>query len=63
MTTYLADHDAECARCDTSPCVVVHDPEPTGQKAHFTGLCGVCFFKDRTMVDPELWNDDLEATE
>lgn len=60
---YLADHSQECERCGTLPTVVVRDPEPTGTPVHDTALCGVCFFHDRTMVDPELWNDPREATE
>lgn len=28
-----------------------------------TGLCGMCFFASRLMLDWDLWNDDLEATE
>lgn len=63
MSLYLADFSNDCSRCDTKPCVAVHDPEPTGTTVHFTCLCGVCFFRDRTMVDPELWNDPQEATE
>jgi hypothetical protein len=60
---YLANFAEECSRCGTSPCVVVSDPEPTGAKRHDTELCGVHFFRDKTMIDPELWNDSQEATE
>ena len=63
MTTYLADFESECSRCEHKPCVAVHDPEPTGTTVHFTALCGVCFFHDRAMIDPELWNEPKEATE
>lgn len=60
---YLADHSQECSACGTTPIVVVRDPEPTGQAIHETSLCGVCFFHDRLMIDPELWNEPQEATE
>lgn len=60
---YLADHSNECSNCGASPTVVVRDHEPTGQAVHETHRCGTCFFKDRSMVDPELWNEPLEATE
>lgn len=63
MSTYLADFAHECLRCDTRPCVAVHDPEPTGTAVVYTELCGVCFFRDRLMIDPELWNEPQEATE
>lgn len=63
MTVYLADFSNECEKCDTTPCVAVHDPEPTGVSVHFTNLCGICFFSDRSMIDPELWNDQIEGTE
>lgn len=63
MTLYLADFDNECSRCGTKPCVAAHDAERTGTAVHFTELCGCCFFHDRAMVDPELWNDPREATE
>lgn len=60
---YFADHSNECQKCGTSPTVVVRDPEPTGVAVHETELCGCCFFHDRSMVDPELWNEPQEATE
>lgn len=63
MSLFLADFTNECEKCGTTPCVAVHDPEPTGTTIHFTGLCGVCLFHDRSMVDPELWNEPKEATE
>ena len=63
MTTavYLADYSLECSLCSTSPCVIARDPET--RSCHDTELCGSCFFKDRSMIDPELWNEPLEATE
>ena len=63
MTLYIADFSSECERCGTTPCVAVHDPEPTGETLHQPLLCGTCFFRDRSMIDPELWNEPREATE
>lgn len=63
MTQYLADYERECSRCGYKPCVAVHSPEGTGESVHFTGLCGIDFFQDRSMIDPELWNEPKEATE
>lgn len=60
---YFADFASECEKCGTTPTVVVRDPEPTGEAIHEPKLCGICFFKDRSMIDPELWNEPLEATE
>lgn len=60
---YLADFSTECSRCGTTPCVTVRDPERHGTQLHDTDLCGTCFFKDRSMIDPELWNEPQEATE
>lgn len=63
MTFYLADHEAQCDRCGTSPCVVARDFDCHGTKLHDTGLCGPHFFRDRSMIDPEQWNEPMEATE
>lgn len=60
---YFANFSDECSRCGTSPTVVVRDPEPTGEAIHEPGLCGICFFSDRSMIDPELWNDQVEDSE
>lgn len=60
---YLADFSCECSRCQTTPCVAVRDPDIHGTAVHDTQLCGTCFFRDRSMIDPELWNDPQEATE
>lgn len=63
MSFYLADFSAFCDRCGTSPCVIARDLDAHGTKLHDTGLCGVHFFHDRAMVDPELWNEPKEGTE
>jgi hypothetical protein len=60
-TQYFPDWESECRLCDTSPCVIVFDSELRTNSA--TELCGTCFFADRLMIDPERWNEDLEATE
>lgn len=56
--TYHPDFDAECRICGASPCVVV-DNHPQGD----TELCGIHFFSDRSMIDWELWNEEIESTE
>jgi hypothetical protein len=60
-TLYQPDMKAECRICGTSPCVVVYDPELRHNSD--TDMCGPCFFQDRIMLDWELWNEPLEATE
>jgi hypothetical protein len=60
---FLADYAQDCSQCGAKPCVVLSDPEPTGTKRQDTELCGPCFFHDRLMIDPELWNEPEEATE
>ena len=59
--TYHPDFEAECRICDTSPCVVVYDPE--ARRNSETELCGRCFFHDRAMVDWEQWNNGREGSE
>lgn len=52
------DFENECRECGALPTVVVVDhPVP------HTHLCGRHFFADRSMVDWELWNDQVEGTE
>lgn len=63
MSLYIADFTAECERCGHSPCVIARDVERHGTQFHDTKLCGVHFFHDRMMIDPELWNEPREATE
>lgn len=60
---YLADFSTECSKCDATPCVTVRDLDIHGTQLHDTGLCGIHFFRDRSMIDPELWNEPQEATE
>lgn len=56
--TFVPNFDIECRICETKPTVtVVEHVEPD------TELCGPHFFADKTMVDYELWNDQLDATE
>lgn len=50
----------ECSRCDQTTCVGLAANDEGIQS---TGLCGVHFFSDRTMVDWELWNEEKESTE
>jgi hypothetical protein len=50
----------DCVQCERTPCVALRDDE--GQ-LQCTQLCGQCFFGDRLMVDPDLWNLQMEATE
>jgi hypothetical protein len=56
--TFHPDFDEECRVCGSSPCVVV-DNHPQGN----TELCGACFFGDKSMVDWQEWNEELEDTE
>ena len=58
--TYVAIYQVECAVCAGSPVVGIHTP--SGQIAS-TGLCGVHFWGDRTMLDPDEWNEEKESTE
>lgn len=56
--TYQPNFARECRECGSSPTVIVIEhiqPE--------TDLCGCCFFGDHRMVDYDLWNDRVEATE
>ena len=55
---YQPDFQSECRICGTSPTVVVQ-----GHTVPNTELCGPHFFKDRVMVDWELWNTLPEDTE
>jgi len=55
---FSPNFEAECHNCGASPCVVVN-----GHIQPDTGLCGVCFFKNRLMIDWALWNDRSEDTE
>jgi hypothetical protein len=55
---FYPDFQAECRVCGASPCVVVDDhiqPE--------TELCGQHFFHDRSMIDWNEWNEEVEDTE
>lgn len=50
---YHPDFEEECRICGTSPTVIVE-----GHVQPDTYLCGCCFFKDKSMIDWTLWNDD-----
>ncbi len=55
---FIPDSTSKCYICDSSPCVKIPEhPVPD------TKLCGPCFFQDRLMIDPDLWNDQPEDTE
>lgn len=56
---FIAILDLECSVCMNTPVVGIEDPNGV----RCTGLCGVHFFSDRNMDDPELWNEPAEATE
>jgi len=53
--TFHPDFEANCRVCDRTPCVVVYDAESRCNSG--TELCGVCFWRDRSMIDHERWND------
>lgn len=48
-----------CARCEDMPVVGLIEKH----SVRSTSLCGVCFFSDKLMIDPDLWNETTEATE
>lgn len=50
----------DCVECEHTPVVGIRDDD--GQ-LRCTQLCGMCFFNDRLMLDPDLWNEPLESTE
>lgn len=54
---YTPNYEQECSRCGTTPCV---DVVRNGMIRHSSELCGVCFFDDRLMIDPEEWNNQQE---
>ncbi len=58
LNNYKPDFDNDCRICGTSPTVIVVE-HPVPQ----TDLCGPHFFNDRLMIDPDLWNDQMEDTE
>lgn len=53
MNFYKPDFDEECRICGASPCVQV-----VGHVQPDTELCGIHFFKNLSMKDWELWNDN-----
>lgn len=55
---YAPNFTIECQVCATKPTVVVIDHVQPN-----TELCGPCFFGEHMMVDWELWNDAMDATE
>lgn len=57
---YVPIWDLECRECDSAPVVGRIDD---GGNLRSTGLCGVCFFNDRYMIDWDNWNDTFETTE
>lgn len=60
MDSYIAIYQVECEVCSGTPVVGVRTP--SGMIAS-TGLCGAHFFGDRSLFDPEDWNQQREATE
>ena len=57
---YIAIYQVHCGVCDASP--VVGLKAPSGILAS-TGLCGVHFFGDRSMMDPDEWNEQPTSTD
>ena len=57
---YLPIWQAECQVCGAAPIVGMRSPS-----GHIisTGMCGPHFFGDKTMDDPDNWNNAQEATE
>lgn len=55
---YRPDFDEECHICGASPTVVVE-----GHIVPDTLLCGVHFFKDKSMIEWEDWNTHPDETE
>jgi len=50
----------ECVECGAEPVVGIRDDEGSLRCTH---LCGPDFFGDRSMADPDLWNNPSESTE
>lgn len=57
--TFVPIFGIVCAQCEDMPIVGLVEK----YCIRSTGLCGVCFFKDKTMIDSDLWNEVSEATE
>jgi hypothetical protein len=58
---FLPIFGIDCSRCDNQP--IVGLVEDDGERVQSLGLCGVCYFHDRLMVDYDLWNEAPEGTE
>jgi hypothetical protein len=65
LSTYVPIFDAECRNCDHSPVVGLVEKGQHGNpdRIRSTNMCGPHFFADRSMVDWDKWNDDVEGTE
>jgi len=61
METFIPIFDQECNQCGDTPCVGVRNSDNIGIRS--TGVCGLHFFFDRSMIDWEVWNDPVEGTE
>lgn len=60
MPDYIAIYQVECSICGASPVVGIRTPS---HQVASTGLCGSHFWGDRSMLDPEEWNNKVESTE
>jgi len=57
---YVAIWQVECGICGGGPAVGLRTPSGYITSS---GLCGPHFFGDKTMSDPDNWNQPQEATE
>lgn len=60
MDQYTVIRGVDCEKCAATPVVGIRTP--SGEVV-CTSLCGPHFFGDRSMIDPDLWNEPREATE
>jgi hypothetical protein len=57
--TYVPIYNVECWECEDSPVVGILDD----LAVRSTGRCGRHYFHDRSMTDPDNWNEPPETTE
>jgi len=60
MDQYTVVRGVDCEVCTATPVVGIISPT---EDILCTNLCGPHFFGDRMMVDPDLWNEQKDATE
>lgn len=62
MNLYSPIYSSECWHCRRSPTVGIKDRRQVLNNGLIdTELCGICFFQDHEMINPELWNDEEDS--